>query len=480
MNALLYGLRSLMVLLFPLITFPYASRVLGVDNMGKVSFSANVVSYFLLIAQFGIFSYASREGSRIRDDKEKMNAFASSMFTINLLSSLVAYLLLAIAVMVVSKFQLYTLLIVIQSINIIGTTIGVEWICNIYEDYGYIAIRTLLVQIVTLAMLFGLVKTPNDYVIYAAISVLANTGANVMNFFHIRKYVDLRITKELHLDCYLKPIMIIFFSAIATTIYVNADITMIGFMWGDYYNGLYHASVRIYSMLQTLLASIFLVALPRLSNELANHEQDSYQKNLNDLFDELMFFLLPVAIGLFMVSNQAVQIFAGKAYADAGLSLRILSITLIFSLVASYLTNTMLLPMGKENRVLQATVICAIANILLNLFWIPELAQNGAAFTTLIAELLMVLIQLRYVPIKKYLKIKEYKLVSVLTGCIAIVACCKIVDTFTMTMVQATVVKVVVSALLYIVILTVMKNTVMKSVFRKLLSRFHRNEGVTE
>ena len=117
-NAMLYALRTVMSFLFPLLTFPYASRVLGVVNMGRVSTSANFVSYFILIAQMGVFTYASREGARIRDDAGKMNQFASQVFSINMLSTVGAYILLVLAVMLIPHYRQYSLLILIHSFNI--------------------------------------------------------------------------------------------------------------------------------------------------------------------------------------------------------------------------------------------------------------------------------------------------------------------------------------------------------------------------
>ena len=88
LNAFLNGLKSILNLLFPLITFPYVSRVLGVKGIGIYNYSNSIVSYFLLIAALGISTYAIREGSKYRDNNEKIGKFASEVFTINLWSTI--------------------------------------------------------------------------------------------------------------------------------------------------------------------------------------------------------------------------------------------------------------------------------------------------------------------------------------------------------------------------------------------------------
>ena len=470
-NAMLYAARTVMSFLFPFITYPYVARVLGVENIGKVTTSANIVSYFILIAQMGVLTYATREGARLRDDSDKLNSFASQVFSINLISMTAAYILLILTVAVIPHYHAYSLLILIQSFNIVGTTIGVEWMCAIFEDYAYIAVRSFAVQIATVIMLFTMVKQPGDYAVYAAISVIANTGANVMNFFHVRKYVRIRLTRQLQLDVHLRPLLIIFFSAVATTIYVNSDVTMLSFMCGDYNVGLYNASVRMYTILQSMIASIFLVALPRLSNDLVTSTQEQYRHTLNELLNELLLFLLPVITGVYLIADEAIRLFSGKAFMESVPSLQILSITLLFSMLASFLTNTILLPNKMESSALRATIISAAVNVMLNFWLIPRIAQNGAALTTLAAEMLMVGVQYWFIRNRKLLRVNGRHLAQILCGCALITLCCLFVNTLPLSAAGSVLCKVGGSAVLYMAVLYFTKNEIFINIFTGILHR---------
>ena len=94
MNAFLNGLRSVLNLLFPLITFPYVSRVLSVSGIGIYNFSNTYISYFILIAGLGIATYAIREGAKYRNDRRKIEEFSSQIFSINMIATVIAYVLL--------------------------------------------------------------------------------------------------------------------------------------------------------------------------------------------------------------------------------------------------------------------------------------------------------------------------------------------------------------------------------------------------
>ena len=84
LNAFLNGVRSVLNLLFPLITFPYVSRVLSVSGIGIYNFSNTYVSYFILIAGLGIATYAVREGAKYRENQDKINKFVSQVFSLNM------------------------------------------------------------------------------------------------------------------------------------------------------------------------------------------------------------------------------------------------------------------------------------------------------------------------------------------------------------------------------------------------------------
>ena len=208
-NAALNGIKSILSLLFPLITFPYVSRVLGANGIGIYNFSNSIVNYFILIAGLGVNTYAVREGAKYRDNFNKISKFSSEVFSINLVSTLIAYILLLLSLIVFSNLRNYFVCIAIFSLQIFFTTIGTEWIYTIFEDYAYITLRSIAFNIISVLLLFLFVRSKNDYLQYAAITVFAAVGSNVFNYIHAKKMVSIKFSWHLNLKCYLKPILII-------------------------------------------------------------------------------------------------------------------------------------------------------------------------------------------------------------------------------------------------------------------------------
>ena len=187
-NAVLNATRSVLNMLFPLITYPYITAVLSVDELGKYNFSLSIINYFALIAGLGVSSYAIREGARIRDDKKALSLFANQMLEINLISMCVAYVLLFVVLGVSVTLVPYRSLIVFLSIQMLFMTIGVEWVYTIFEEYQYITIRSIVFKVISIALLFIMVKNEGDVFRYAAVVMFATTGSNILDAFFARKY----------------------------------------------------------------------------------------------------------------------------------------------------------------------------------------------------------------------------------------------------------------------------------------------------
>lgn len=466
-NAVLNVFKTLMSMIFPLITYPYVTRILQVENIGKINFSGSVISYFTLLAGLGISTYAIREGAGLRQDKKNFERFSNEVFTINVISTLISYGCFLSVLIVVQDLHSYIPLILIQSIGIIGPTIGVEWLYSVYEEYEYITIRSIVVQIISMIFLFALVHEKSDYILYTGILVFSSTSAYLFNFLHSKKYVKFRLVRNPNIKRHIKSILVIFAMSVATTIYVNSDTTMIGFMVGDYYVGLYNAATKIYTVLKSLMAACILVSLPRLSNYLALKRYDEYSSKASNILNVFLTLLIPTVTGAFITSPQIILILAGKSFLDATISLRLLCISLFFSIVAVYMTNVVLLPLKEEKQIMYATFVSAIINLLLNFVFIPLWKQTGAAVTTIVAEAVVMMWQVyayRKSDCNIELRLNKKNIRAIFIGCLAIILICICIDTFQMSFIVGFFVKVILSTISYVIILFVFHHTIVLNV----------------
>ncbi len=397
-NAILNAVRTLVNILFPLITFKYASQVLMATNLGKVNFSNSVVSYFVLLADFGIATYAVREGSKYRTEKVKFQAFTNEVFTINIIATILSYILIFIMTLLWGKIETYKWLVYIQSISIVFTAIGATWVNTIYEDYKSILLRSILVQVISLLLLFILVHDEDDYYLYALVSVLAQSGANIFNCIYIRKkYCKPKIKLSREMMRHVSSLIILFGISITTTIYVNSDTTMIGVFGTDDDVAYYSVAVKVYNIVKALLASIIIVMIPKLTELHINKKNKEYKFLAEKAEALLLTFMLPLICVLYILSREAIMLVSGEAYLDSVITLRLLCFAIFGSLIATYITDAIILPQGYEKGAFLSAGVSAVVNVGLNFCFIPIYGYNGAAITTVISETLVVIIDIIYV-----------------------------------------------------------------------------------
>lgn len=469
LNMVLNGIKGLMGIIFPLISFPYVSRILGVESIGKYSFANSLISYFTLISGLGIATYAIREGARIREDKKLIKHFADEMFSINIISTVISYLILIIFIITQIKIHNYNDILIILSLQIVFKTIGVEWIYSVYEDYTYITIRSILFQVISIVLMFLFVHNEDDVNIYAAITVVSSVGSNILNYFHAKKYCKIQWSKQIDWNRHLKPIIILFAMTTTVTIYVSMDITILGYLYDDYVVGIYSVSTKVYSIIKTVLSSVIIVSIPRLSSLLGKENKKGFCDAATEIYKILISIMLPVITGIIVLNKQIILLISGSEYIDANSSLVLLSIALFFCLGAWFWGQCILVPLKQEKIVFRATILSALLNIILNFLLIPIWRENAAAFSTIIAEAVAFLWCMRVGKSSVDLKSVRKTYIKVFFGCLAIILCGYILKPLDDQTAKYTIMTISISSILYLLIELLIKNDVVINIISEVI-----------
>ena len=264
-NFIMNAILTLSSFLFPLITFPYISRILLPAGTGKVSFATSLVSYFAMLAQLGIPTYGIRACARVRDDRRELTQTTHELLYINMIMCVVSYIIFFLVLGLVPRLREERILYLIVSLTIAFNALGMEWLYKALEEYTYIAVRSIFFKLIALIAMFLMVHEKGDYVIYGGISIFASSASNILNFIHARRYIDRKPIRTLQLKKHGKAVGVFFAMSCATTIYTNLDTVMLGFMSSDVDVGYYHAAVKIKTILVGIVTSLGTVLLPRAS-----------------------------------------------------------------------------------------------------------------------------------------------------------------------------------------------------------------------
>lgn len=392
MNAIL----AVSTIVFPLITFPYISRVLLVEGNGKIAFASSVINYFSMLASLGIPTYGIRACAKVRGDKEKLSKTVQELLIINLITTGISFLALLVLIAVIPEFQAEKELLLINGIGMILATCGVTWLYNALEQYAYITICSVAFKVLSIVMMFLFVKKPEDYVVYGAVSVIAGSGSYVLNLINLRKYITIKKSGKYHFKQHIKPILIFFAMSAAINVYTNLDVVMLKFMQGDTAVGYYNAAIKIKTILVMLITSLGTVLLPRLSFYTQEGDETAFRRMIGKAADFVVIVGLPLTIYFSMYAKESILFLAGKEFAGAIIPMILLMPTVLLIGLSNITGIQVLTPRNEEKKVLYSILCGAAVDFLLNWFLIPRYSASGAAFATLIAEFVVLMVQCVY------------------------------------------------------------------------------------
>ena len=419
LNFIMNAILTMSSFLFPLITFPYVSRVLLPMGTGRVSFANSVVTYFVMISQLGIPTYGIRACAVVRDDEEKLKKTVYELFFINVVMSIFAYIVFFAALAYVPRLRADRTLFLITGTLIFFNTIGVEWLYKALEQYTYITIRSIIFKFIALIAMFALVRDTDDYVIYGGISIFAASASNVFNFIRLRKIIGKRKVTNLNFRRHFKPVFTFFIISCATTIYTNLDNVMLGFIKDDVEVGYYNAATKIKNILVSIVTSLGTVLMPRTSYYIQQGMVDEFYRLSKKAIKFVLLAASAMMIYFMIFAREGVLFLSGEAFEGAILPMIIVMPTLLFIGLTNIMGIQMLIPMGKES-----TFVGAIVDLILNVICIPRLGSTGAAIGTLVAEFVVLIVQMiylkkdvRYLYSKQgYLKILAALLIAVVSA----------------------------------------------------------------
>lgn len=388
--------------IFPLITFPYVSRILLPEGTGKVSFATSIISYFAMFAQLGIPTYGIRACAKVRDDKEKLSKTAQEIFIINIIMSILAYIVFFIAVCNVQKLKEEKVLFIIVSVTIFFNAIGMEWLYKALEQYTYITIRSVIFKFIALIAMFLLIHQKSDYIIYGAISIFASSASNIFNFVNVHKYISLRPVGDYNFKQHLKAVSVFFAMSCATTIYTHLDTVMLGFMKTDTDVGYYNAAVKIKTILVSIVTSLGTVLLPRASYYVEHGLKEEFYRITKKAINFVFLVATPLMLYFIFFAKEGIFFLSGNNYGGAIIPMQIIMPTLFFIGLTNIMGMQILVPLGKENIVLYSEIVGAIVDLVINYILIPKYASVGAAIGTLVAEIAVWIVQ--YIYLRKQIK----------------------------------------------------------------------------
>lgn len=453
---------QILTILLPLVTTPYLSRVLGAENIGIYGYTISIVTYFILFGTLGLSMYGQREIAYKSDDKKQRSKAFWEIIIIRTITLSISILLFFLVYGRSGDYAIYYRILIIQ---LVANIFDISWLFQGIEEFDKTVVRNLIVKLLSLVLIFIIIKTPDDLWKYFVIYVGAELIGNVTLWLYTPKYLEKIKIKELELKKHLKPAISLFVPQIAIQIYTVLDKTMIGNITKDMTEvGYYEQAQKIVKAALTVTAALQTVMNSRIANAYATKNQEEIKTCMKTSFNFVWFITIPMTFGLMAIATDFVPLYYGEGF-EGVIPIMIATAPILIPIGLSGVSGVQyLVQIGKQKIFTISVTIGAITNIALNTILIHYFKGVGAVLASIIAETVILGIQLKY--IKEQFKIKEILQLAVkcvIAGLVMFLVV-SIIAKYMQGSVISIVIEILIGGIVYIGVLIILKYQFLKEI----------------
>lgn len=382
--------------LFPLIVYPYISRVLQVDNIGICNFVDNIINYFVLFSLAGISSYGVREIARYKDDVEKTSKIFSTLFILNFILTIGSCILLVICTLYLDSLAPYRDFLWVGLIKLIFSIFLIEWFFQGMSMFRFITIRSILIRLVFVVSVFTFVKEQQDVLIYFIIYVGITIINGIVNWQYSHKFVHL-IYKNLNFKNVLKPVASFGYYRIMTSMYTTFNVVFLGFVSTDTQVGYFSTASKLNGIIMSVFTAFTTVMVPHVSKMLKEGAHDRLEQTAKRTMQILISLSLPVVYFCIIYASEIIYLISGPGYEGAIIPFQIASCLILIIGVEQITVQQFLMASTKSNRpIMILSTVGAITGILLNILLTPTFLSTGSAMAWSVSEISIMIASLYF------------------------------------------------------------------------------------
>lgn len=382
---------QILILILPIVTVPYISRVLGSYGVGLNAYTNSIAQYFILLGTMGVSLYGNRAIAYVRDDKSKLSETFWGIFYLKLMTTFVAFIAFIIFIYAINVT--YKEIYFIQSIYIISAAVDISWFFMGIEDFKKTVTRNTLVKLIIVCMIFLFVKNRNDIWKYVLLLACGELFGQLFLWISIKKYVNFIHITIKDVFKYLNPALAMFVPQMAIQIYAVLDRTMVGIISTTSEVGYYDNAQKIVKISLAVVTSLGTVMLPKMTNTFAKGDKKGMNHYIEKSFRFVSFLAFPIMFGIIGISSDFVPWFFGREFLKCGILIDIISPIIVAIAWSNVLGIQVMLPMGKTKEFTISVTAGAAVNFILNMFLIKRYSSVGASVASVIAEVIVTLVQ---------------------------------------------------------------------------------------
>lgn len=384
-------LNRIILILIPLITTPYVTRVLGSDELGLFSYANTIASYFVMLATMGLAMHGSRVIANVADDITELKTEYSTLRIIQIVNATVFFIGYIVYLLIFNSGD--TKIATIQLLYVLSAVFDVTWFFSGIEQFKKISLRNVIINLTSTVCIFIFVRNENCLLIYTIIKVGAVLLGQISLLVSSIRYFNVKLIDKKMVVVHYKQMLVLFLPVAIESIFQSMDRVMLGSLSTFAAVGLYYSSRMVTDIPQCLVTSINTIMYPRIVSLKAGDDDEQASFLFDNSFFIINILCVALCFGISAVSLPFVSIFFGPDYYSCSRYIPLLTPYIALAAWNGTIRYQYLLPNHLDKVYIKAVLYGVVVNLGINLLLIPKYGVSGAIIATIIAELVTALFQ---------------------------------------------------------------------------------------
>jgi O-antigen/teichoic acid export membrane protein len=380
---LLYAFSQL---LFPLLTYPYLTRTIGADGLGKIAFIEYSTGLIITIVSFGIPFYGVREIAKVMYEPQKRYAVFSQLFYLHIAASIAGVGAFICFMALNNPEAMDQRLVVLGCLNIMLPVFVADWYMQGTEAFKFTTLRNIALRVLGIIALFLLVKDETHYIRYFLLTIIIQAFVAASNLYVV-PVKRIRLPTIDGIKQHLKPLLHFFLSASVISIYVFFDVIILGRFASHQSVGYYATAIKIVKLSLLLVLSLNVILFPRIAHLTVSSSQTRIRELIQKSFQYIIVTTVPIGFFFYFLAGELIHIIAGKSFSAAIPLMKVLCVLPFIVGCSNLFVYQVLVPFSREKKLLLSVAIACVTSLLLNVLLASAMAEKGTALATVLTEL---------------------------------------------------------------------------------------------
>lgn len=374
--------------LLPFLTLPFIVRTIGPERFGAINFSIAIVTYFILLINFGFDFTATRRVAQNRQDESMINNLFSQIFYSRVLLFILSVFLFSMLFVSMPQINQHPIVSIFIFASCLANVFTPNWLFQGMQIIHKTAVFNFVAKLIFCVSIVFLIRRPDDYIWYAVMSASSQVLVAIGLFVYAKKRFaltfrrpDLKAVKGL-----LTEDKMVFMATLMISFYTTSNTVLLGMLSSEREVGIFTAASRVIAVVQSVMLLPMSQALfPHIGSAFGKGRTEGVDE-VKRIFPMVMIYTFSMCLFAALCAPLVIHILYGSQFEDSIWILRILAISPFVASISNVMGVQTLLNLKLDKIYFRITIIGCIVNVILNIALIPVMSYYGTALAWVCTE----------------------------------------------------------------------------------------------